>query len=255
MVTPLTDRTIWISLCPTTQTTLIAFLRHPGSPDNSILFLGPTRLKIRLFFFWERIEAPLPPLRPWPKCNFSHPRQLSPFPERLELPFSNDEILTGYEEIVSSGTDHFTAWVMMSHHDVLVQHMVDIHKATAKFREASERKPATSSHTKSANKHFAIRSVVQKILSIYNCNRGPRRGKEDAFEKQIAGWWHESLPRDTITQVARFSPTRTPSTPTSLSSPSTFMTLHETCPIKSWKESRDGSCKVFFHVPHFVDHQ
>ena len=51
------------------------------------------------------MEAPLPPLRPLRKCNFIHPRQLSPFPERLELPFSNDEILSGYEEIVSSGTD------------------------------------------------------------------------------------------------------------------------------------------------------
>ena len=29
-----------------------------------------------------------------------------------------------------------------------------------------------------------------KRLSIYNWNPGPRRGKEDAFEKQIAGRWH-----------------------------------------------------------------
>ena len=39
------------------------------------------------------------------------------------------------------------------------------------------------------------------------------------------------------------------------SSPSTFMTPGETCLIKSWKENRDGSCKVSFHVPHFVAHQ
>ena len=29
--------------------------------------------------------------------------------ERLELPFSSDEILSGYEDVVSSGTDQFTA--------------------------------------------------------------------------------------------------------------------------------------------------
>ena len=52
-------------------------------------------------YFWERIEAPLPPLRPRPKCNFIHPRQLSPFPECLVLPFSNDEILSCYEEFDS----------------------------------------------------------------------------------------------------------------------------------------------------------
>ena len=58
-----------------------------------------------------------------------------------------------------------------------------------------------------------------------------------------------------ITKVVQFSSTRTPSTPTSMSSPSTFMTQDESYPIKSWKENREGSCKVFFHVPHFVDHQ
>ena len=134
----------------------------------------PTRPQDKTYV-WERIEAPMPPLRPWPTCNFIHPRQLSPFPERLELPFSNDEILSSYEDIVSSGTDHFTSWVQMSHHEIVVQHVVDIHKATAEFREASQRKPATSSHMNSTNKDFATRSVVQRRPSIYNWNPGPRR--------------------------------------------------------------------------------
>ena len=120
--------------------------------------------------FWEPFEAPLPPLRPRPKCNFIHPRQLSPFPERLELPFSNDEILSGYEDIVSSGTDHFTSWVKMSEHEILAQHVVDIHRAAAEFREASKRKPATSCHKNSSYEHFATRSVVQRRLGIYNWN-------------------------------------------------------------------------------------
>ena len=54
----------------------------------------PTRIQDQAYV-WERIEAPLPPLRPRPECNFIHPRQLSPFPERLELPFSHDEFLFG----------------------------------------------------------------------------------------------------------------------------------------------------------------
>ena len=33
---------------------------------------------------------------------------------------------------------------------------------------------------------------MQRRLSIYNWNPGPRRGKEDAFEKQIAVKWHIS---------------------------------------------------------------
>ena len=147
-----TSKMLRNSLCCTALAPLITYamiiLQHPDHRDSPILFLGGNLrdLKIKAYF-WERIEAPLPPLRPRPKCNFIHPRQLSPFPESLELPFSNDEILSGYQEIVSSGTDQFTAWVKMSPHEDLVQHMVDIHKAIAEFREASEKKLATSSHT------------------------------------------------------------------------------------------------------------
>ena len=147
----------------------------PETPRISKQFgslpLEPTGPQDKAYYFWERIEAALPPLRPRPKCNFIHPRQLSSFPERMELPFSNDEILSGYEEIDSSGTDLFTTWVKMSEHEILVQHMVDVPKAIAEFRQASERKPATSCHKNCTNKHFATRSVVQRRLSIYNWNR------------------------------------------------------------------------------------
>ena len=140
--------------------------------------------------FWERVEAPLLPLQSRPKCDFIHPRQLNPFPVHLELPFSNDEILFGYEEFDSSGNDLFTSWATLSEREILVQQMVDIEKATAKFPEASKRKPATSSHKNSSSKHFATHSIVQRRLSIYNWNPGPRRGIGHAFEKQIAGRWH-----------------------------------------------------------------
>ena len=163
----------------------MVILQHPNHRDSLILFprnlLGPS---IRPTF-WERIEAPSPPVQP--RCNFIHPRQLSPFPERLELPFSIDAILSGYEDIVSSGTDHFTMWVKMDPHEVLVHHMVNVQKATADFREASERRPATFSETNCASKHFSTRSAIQRRLSIYNWNPGPRRGKEDALRKADCG--------------------------------------------------------------------
>ena len=63
----------------------------------------------------------------------------------------------------------------MSDREILVQHMVDIEKASAEFREASERKHATSSHMNSSGERFATRSIVQRRLSIYNWNPGPRR--------------------------------------------------------------------------------
>ena len=126
----------------------------------------------------DRIEAPLPPLQPRSIC------------ERLELPFSCDAILSGFEELVSSGSDYFSMWGKMSPHEILAEHVVDIHKVVADFRDACERIQSTSSQTHGVNKYVSSQSPVQRSLSIYNWNPGPRRGKEDAFEKQIAVKWH-----------------------------------------------------------------
>ena len=78
---------------------------------------------------------------------------------------------------------------------------------TADFREASERRHDAPSQTNRFSKSISNRSPVQKRLSIYNWNPGTRRGKEDAFEKQIAGRWHvitlqeasEYVDHDTLT--------------------------------------------------------
>ena len=45
------------------------------------------------------------------------------------------------------------------------------------------------------------RSLVQKRLSIYIWNQGPRRGKEVAFEKRIAGKWHVITLQEAIEYV------------------------------------------------------
>ena len=164
-----TDHSEVISETPRVSKDSTSLPREPAKPHDEA-------------FFWERIEAPLPPLRLRPKCDFMHPRQLSPFPERLVLPFSNEVILSSYEELDSSGNDLFTSWVKMSEHEILVQH-VDIERATAECREAYGRIHATSSHMNSSSKRFATRSIAQRRLSIYNWNPGPRRGKEDAFEQ------------------------------------------------------------------------
>ena len=80
--------------------------RHGRQVENMIRLFG-SYLEPRVrASFWERTEAPLPP--PRPRCNFIHPKQLSPFTERLKLPFPIDDILSGYEDIVSSGTDQLT---------------------------------------------------------------------------------------------------------------------------------------------------
>ena len=105
--------------------------------------------------------------------NFIHPKQLSPFPERLELPFPSGEILSGYEDVVSSGQDSYTTWVKTD--------------------------PGFSHEFFDTN--VPKRSYVQKRLSIYNWNPGPRRGKEGAIEKQIARKWHVITLQEAIDYV------------------------------------------------------
>ena len=100
-----------------------------------------------------------------------HPKQLSPFSERLELPFPCEEILSGYEEVVSFSQDRYTTWVKADH----------VRKAVAEFREASARRHDTSSQEYHFDNNVPNRSLVQEELSIYSLNPGPRRGMEPAF--------------------------------------------------------------------------
>ena len=90
-------------------------------------------------------------------------------------------VMSGFEEIVSSGTDKFTAWVKTDPHDTLVHHMVDVQKAIADFREASERRHDASSHTNLFSKNLSDRSLVQKRLSISTGTLGP-----DAEKKMLS---------------------------------------------------------------------
>ena len=73
-----------------TQIIVNTSLWLPGLRSIPLRYLGrPRSLKIKLEF-WERIEAPLPPLRPRPQCDFIHPRQAVwterlPFPQNLRV--------------------------------------------------------------------------------------------------------------------------------------------------------------------------
>ena len=55
--------------------------------------------------------------------------------------------------------------------------------------DASDRNQSSSSQSHGVNNYFSSQSPVQR-LSIYDWNPRHRRGREDAFEKQIAGKWH-----------------------------------------------------------------
>ena len=167
-----------------------------GGPDAPTWKLSGTQ---GTSAFWETSGVPLLPKKH--VCNYIHPKQYGPFPDRLKLPYSDEEILSGYEEDVSSIRDGFTAWVKTEFATILERHTGDNRKVNAVFREASARKHVTSCQEYHFNKDVPNRSPVQKRLSIYNWKPGPRRGKEGAIEKQIAGKWHTITLQEAIEYV------------------------------------------------------
>ena len=92
--------------------------------------------------FWEPLGVPLLPKNR--VCNFIHPKQFGPFPKRLVLPYPDEEILSGYEEAVSSIRDGFSAWVTTDPENTLWRHIVDVKGANAALREAPATKHSTS---------------------------------------------------------------------------------------------------------------
>ena len=134
-------------------------------------------------------------------CNFFHTQQLSPFLERLKIPYPDEEILSGCEESVSFMRDGFTTWVKADFNTILERHAVDVRKALAKYREASVRRHDTSTQEYHFDSNVPNRSSVQKRLSIYSWNPGPRRGREGATKKQIAGKWHVITLQEAIEHV------------------------------------------------------
>ena len=143
-----------------------------SSPDPRVLYPSG---KIR------RHHLPHPKRR----CNFLHPKQLSPFPERLKLPYPSGEILSGYEDVVSKSQDLCTTWVKTDPNVTLERHMVDVQKAVAEYREAAVRRQESTTQEYFFDTNVPKRSYVQKRLGIYNWNPGPRRGKEELSKNNL----------------------------------------------------------------------
>ena len=70
---------------------------------------------------FESLDAPAP-LAPCVRDS-THPVQFGIFPKRLFLPQPDDEILSGYDEDVSSVRDGYSAWVKMDPASTLERHL------------------------------------------------------------------------------------------------------------------------------------
>ena len=66
------------------------------------------------------------------------------FPKRISLPYPDEEILSGFEEDVSSKRDGSLAWVQADLATILKSHLVNVNGANPAFREAPDRKHSTN---------------------------------------------------------------------------------------------------------------
>ena len=111
----------------------------------------------------ERIEAPLPPLQPRPTCD------------RLELLFSCDATLSGYEDLHLPGCDQFTMWVKMTPDETLTEHLVDIHRIEADFATLlKEFRLHLLKHTASTNT-FLLNHLCRRGSAFTTGTLGPTR--------------------------------------------------------------------------------
>ena len=110
---------------------------------------------------------------PETRVQLCSPKAHSPFPDRLRLPYPDEEILSRHEEDVSFIRDGFTAWLEAEFETILERHAVDFRKALAEFREASARKHHISFQEYRFDSNVPYRSPVQKRHSIQNFNPGP----------------------------------------------------------------------------------
>ena len=95
-------------------------------------------------------------------CNYIHPKQHSPFPERLKLPYLDEEISASDEEDVSFIRDGFTTWAKADFETILERHAVDIRNTLAENREASARRHDTYSQEYHFENNVPNRSPVQQ---------------------------------------------------------------------------------------------
>ena len=175
--------------------------------------------------FWERILAPLPPLQPRLTC------------ERLELPFSCDALLFGYEDLVSSGSDQFTMWEKMRHQDL---------GTTRGWHSPSCRLPwSVWTHSEILFSVTCAEEAEHLQLEPWAPTWKGRCSRNKLLESGISLPCRKLLTMsNTISfmnastwptlRAVRFSSTRSPSTLTSGSNRSTYATRSEVCKIILW---------------------
>ena len=159
----------------------------------------------------------------------------------------------------------------MSAEEILTEHVVDIHRIEADFRDAFERNQSSSSLSGVVNTYFLIKHLCRRDSASTTGTLGPDVEKK-MLSKNKLRWSGTSLPCKKLLNTSntkffvngstwptlrtvRFSSTRTHSTLASAFNPSTFMTQGELCMIILLKENMDGFYRGLCHVLLFAGPQ
>ena len=100
---------------------------------------------------------------------------LASFPTDFILPHPDDEILSGYEEAVSSIRDGYTAWVKVDIASTLERHLVNLNSANPTFREAQDRRHSSPNPEYRVNNDVPNRLRENRRLSILSWNLAPSK--------------------------------------------------------------------------------
>ena len=106
----------------------------------------------------------------------------------LELRLSDDVVLSGFED--HHFFDQFTTRGILILGEIFAEHVIDIRRIAADFRDAIERIQTSSIRDSGVDNFSTSQSLLQRRLSVYSWNLGLQRGTEDASENQIAEKWH-----------------------------------------------------------------
>ena len=132
---------------------------------------------------YSGVTCPAPPdepltLKPYVP-EIIHNIQYRPPPQRLHLHRSDNEILTNFDEDVSSIRDGFTAWVGSNAAETRSRHFANSSPSgTAPvFRKASEKKSMSQLLEYQFDNRKPNRQQEQTRISILSWSSGPRRGR------------------------------------------------------------------------------
>ena len=128
--------------------------------------------------FLRNIDATLPLLRPRPTC------------ERLELRLSDDVVLSGFEDHRLFHCDQLTTRGIQFLGEILAEHVVDIRRIAANFRDAFERIQTSSSRVSGVDNFSTSQSLLQRRLRVLKIGILDLNEAQKMLARKNAGKWH-----------------------------------------------------------------